>query len=43
MTLEEAILHTREVAKTKRAEVTYNFEELGSHYSQCLKCADEHD
>ena len=43
MTLEEAILHTREVAKTKRAEATYNFEELGSHYSQCLKCADEHE
>lgn len=43
MTLEEAILHTREVAKTKRTEATYNFEKLGSHYSQCLKCADEHE
>jgi hypothetical protein len=43
MTLEEAILHTREIAKTKRAEVTYNFEKLGSHYNRCLKCADEHE
>ena len=43
MTLEEAIIHAREVAKTKRAEATYNFEKLENYYNWCSKCANEHE
>ena len=43
MTLEEAIIHAREVAKTKRAEATYNFVKLESYYNWCSKCANEHE
>lgn len=43
MTLDEAIMHAKEVAKDKRREATYNFPSLGEYYDECKKCAREHE
>ena len=43
MTLDEAIIHAREVAKNKRREATYNFPTWGEYYDECRKCANEHE
>lgn len=43
MTLDEAIVHAKEVAKDKRREATYNFPSLGEYYDECKKCAREHE
>lgn len=43
LTLDEAIKHAKEVAKTNRAEATYNFPELKKHYDNCLECANQHN
>jgi hypothetical protein len=43
LTLEEAIKHAKEVAKTNRAEATYNFPNLKEYYDNCLECANQHD
>ena len=43
LTLEEAIKHAKEVAKTNRAEATYNFPNLKEYYDNCLECANQHN
>lgn len=43
LTLDEAIKHAKEVAKTNRAEATYNFPNLKEYYDNCLECANQHD
>lgn len=43
LTLEEAIKHAKEVAKTNRAEATYNFPELKEYYDNCSECANQHN
>lgn len=43
LTLEEAIVHAKEVAKTNRAEATYNFPNLKEYYDNCLECANQHN
>ena len=41
MTLEEAIIHAKQVAEMKRIEATSYKNELDSGY--CIKCAEEHE
>lgn len=43
LTLEEAIKHAKEVAKTNRAEATYNFPNLKEYYDNCSECANQHN
>ena len=43
LTLDEAIKHAKEVAKTNRAEATYNFTNLKEYYDNCLECANQHN
>ena len=43
LTLEEAIIHAKEVTKTNRAEATYNFPNLKEYYDNCLECANQHN
>lgn len=43
LTLEEAIKHAKEVAKTNRAEATYNFPDLKEYYDNCSECANQHN
>lgn len=43
LTLDEAIKHAKEVAKTNRAEATYNFPNLKEYYDNCLECANQHN
>lgn len=43
LTLEEAIVHAKEEAKTNRAEATYNFPDLKEHYDNCSECANQHN
>ena len=43
LTLDEAIKHAKEVAKTNRAEATYNFPDLKEYYDNCSECANQHD
>ena len=43
LTLEEAIKHAKEVAKTNRAEATYNFPDLKEYYDNCSDCANQHN
>lgn len=43
MTLDEAILHAREMAKINRREATYNFPSLIDYYDECEQCAEEHE
>lgn len=43
MTLDEAILHAREVAQDKIREATYNFPSLRDYYDECEQCAKEHE
>lgn len=43
LTLEEAIKHAKEVAKTNLAEATYNFPNLKEYYDNCLECANQHN
>lgn len=43
LTLEETIKHAKEVAKTNRAEATYNFPELKEYYDNCSECANQHN
>lgn len=43
LTLEESIKHAKEVAKTNRAEATYNFPNLKEYYDNCLECANQHN
>lgn len=42
LTLDEAISHAKEVAKSKRSEATYNFPDLKEYYDNCLECAEQH-
>ena len=42
LTLDEAISHAKEVAKSKRFEATYNFPDLKEYYDNCLECAEQH-
>ena len=43
LTLEEAIIHAKEVAKINRAEATYNFPKLKEYYDNCLERANQHN
>ena len=43
LTLDEAIKHAKEVAKTNRAEATYNFPDLKEYYDNCSECANQHN
>ena len=43
LTLEAAIKHAKEVAKTNRAEATYNFTNLKEYHDNCLECANQHN
>lgn len=43
LTLDEAIKHAKEVAKTNRAEATYNFPDLKEYYDNCLERANQHN
>lgn len=43
LTLEEAIKHAKEVAKTNLAEATYNFPDLKKYYDNCSECANQHN
>lgn len=43
LTLEEAIKHEKEVAKTNLAEATYNFPDLKEYYDNCSECANQHN
>lgn len=43
LTLYEAIKHAKEVAKTNRAEATYNFPNLKEYYDNCLERANQHN
>ena len=43
LTLDEAIKHAKEVAKTNRAEATYNFPNLIEYYDNCLERANKHN
>lgn len=43
LTLDEAIKHAKEVAKTNRSEATYNFPNLKEYYDNCLECANQHN
>lgn len=43
LTLDEAIKHAKEVAKTNLAEATYNFPNLKEYYDNCLECANQHN
>ena len=43
LTLDEAIKHAKEVAKTNRAEATYNFPNLKEYYDNCSECANQHN
>ena len=43
LTLDEAIKHAKEVAKTNRAEATYNFPNLKEYYDNCLERANQHN
>ena len=43
LTLDEAIKHAKEVAKTNRAEATYNFPNLKDYYDNCLERANQHN
>lgn len=43
LTLDEAIKHAKEVAKTNRAEATYNFPDLKVHCDNCLKCSNQYN
>lgn len=43
LTLEDAIVHAKEVAKANRAEATYNFPDLKEYYDNCSECANQHN
>lgn len=43
LTLDEAIKHAKEVAKTNHAEATYNFPNLKEYYDNCLERANQHN
>jgi hypothetical protein len=43
LTLDEAIKHAKEVAKTNRAEATYNFPNLKEYYDNCAQRANQYD
>ena len=43
LTLEEAIKHEKEAAKTNLAEATYNFPNLKEYYDNCLERANQHN
>ena len=43
LTLEEAIKHEKEAAKTNLAEATYNFPDLKEYYDNCSECANQHN
>ena len=43
LTLDEAIKHAKEVAKTNLAEATYNFPDLKEYYDNCSECANQHN
>ena len=43
LTLDESIKHAKEVAKTNRAEATYNFPDLKEYYDNCSECANQHN
>ena len=43
LTLDEAIKHAKEVAKTNRAEATYNSPDLKEYYDNCSECANQHN
>ena len=43
LTLDEAIKHAKEVAKTNRAEATYNFPNLKEYYDNCSECTNQHN
>ena len=43
LTLEEAIKHAKEVAKTNRAEATYNFPNLKEYYDNCAQRANQYN
>ena len=43
LTLEEAIKHAKEVAKTNLAEATYNFPDLKEYYDNCSECANQNN
>lgn len=43
LTLEEAIKHAKEVAKTNRAEATYNFHNLKEYYDNCAQRANQYN
>ena len=43
LTLDEAIKHAKEVAKTNLAEATYNFPNLKEYYDNCSECANQHN
>ena len=43
LTLEDAITHAKEVAKTNLAEATYNFPDLKEYYDNCSECANQHN
>lgn len=43
LTLDEAIKHAKEVAKTNRAEATYNFPDLKEYYDNCSECDNQHN
>lgn len=43
LTLDEAIKHAKEVAKTNRAEATYNFPNLKEYYDNCAQRANQYN
>lgn len=43
LTLEEAIKHAKEVAKTNLSEAAYNFPDLKEYYDNCSECANQHN
>lgn len=43
LTLDEAIKHAKKVAKTNRAEATYNFPNLKEYYDNCAQRANQYN
>nr|DAM24811.1 MAG TPA: hypothetical protein [Caudoviricetes sp.] len=43
LTLDKAIKHAKEVAKTNRAEATYNFPNLKEYYDNCAQRANQYN
>lgn len=43
LTIDEAIMHAREVARESKNHATYTFPSLETYYDECKKCAEEYE